>query len=450
MEGVARKVLEQHDALWLRFREVEGRWESWSVGAEERRRAELPYERVDLSGLAVEEQKREMERQAGEVQRSLDLEHGPVVRMVEYELGKGRGKRLLVVAHHLVMDGVSWRIILEDMERGCRQGLEGKGKGKGKEEIELWPKTTSYQYWAKRLREHGESAEAQPELEYWLQVGRGGGKGGSGRLPVDMGGGENRVGSVRHVVTALSEEETEALLREVSEAYHTQINDVLLTGLVQAVEKWTGKREVLVNLEGHGREELFEEVDLTRTVGWFTSLYPVQLKLGRERGAGEELKAIKEQLRAVPRRGIGYGVLRYGSDAVVREQLESLPQPEISFNYLGQFDQVLGSDSLFRSAAEDTGPSQTPGYHRPHLLDITGSINGGQLRIVFSYSENLHHRSTISQFAADYLATLQSLIRHCRRSDAASYTPSDFPEARLTESDLKELLSEFSDAVKES
>src|SRR6478609_12249115 len=244
--------------------------------------------------------------------------------------------------------------------------------------------------------------------------GRWGGKGGGGGVGVDRGGGENRVGSVRHVVTALSEEETEALLREVSEAYHTQINDVLLTGLVQAVEKWTGKREVLVNLEGHGREELFEEVDLTRTVGWFTSLFPVHLKLGRKRGAGEELKAIKEQLRAVPRRGIGYGVLRYGRVEEVREQLKKLPQPEISFNYLGQFDQVLGQDSWFGPAGEDSGASLTAGYHRPHELDITGSISGGQLRTVFTYSENLHRRSTISRLAAGYTAALQSLINHCR------------------------------------
>jgi len=236
----------------------------------------------------------------------------------------------------------------------------------------------------------------------------------------------------------------------VSAAYHTQINDVLLTGLAQAMEQWTGSREVLVNLEGHGREELFAEVDLSRTVGWFTSLFPVQLKLGRERGAGEELKAIKEHLRAIPQRGIGYGVLRYGSDEAVRVELEQLPQAEISFNYLGQFDQVLGNDSWFVPAREDSGPSLSPGYHRPHMLDITGSITGGKLRLIFTYSENLHHRSTISQFAVGYTAALQSLIEHCRKADFEDYTPSDFPEAGLTDSDLRDLLSEFSDAAKES
>jgi non-ribosomal peptide synthase protein (TIGR01720 family) len=223
------------------------------------------------------------------------------------------------------------------------------------------------------------------------------------------------------VVTVMSEQETQALLREVSEAYHTQINDVLLTGLGQAMEKWTGSREVLVNLEGHGREELFEEVDLTGTVGWFTSLFPVHLKLGRKRGAGEELKAIKEQLRGIPRRGIGYGVLRYGRVEEVREQLKKLPQPEISFNYLGQFDQVLGQDSWFGPAGEDSGASLTAGYHRPHELDITGSISGGQLRTVFTYSENLHRRPTISRLAAGYTAALQSIIEHCRNADSGGH-----------------------------
>jgi non-ribosomal peptide synthase protein (TIGR01720 family) len=439
MEAVVGKVMQQHDGLWLRFREGEGGWESWSEGGQGRERAGMPYERVDLRGVAVEGQKGAMERHAEGVQASLDLERGPVVRVVEYELGGGRTNRLLLVVHHLAMDGVSWRILLEDLERGCRQGCEGKT-------IELGAKTTAYQYWAKRLKEYAAGAEVQKELDYWLKVG----KGKSRELPVDKAGGENTVGSARHVVTVMSEEETEGLLREVSEAYHTQINDVLLTGLGQAMEKWTGSREVLVNLEGHGREELFEEVDLTRTVGWFTSLFPVQLTLGRKRGAGEELKAVKEQLRGIPERGIGYGVLRYGGGEAVREQLETLTQAEISFNYLGQFDQVLGNDSWFGPAEENSGASQTPGYHRPHLLDITGSIGGGQLRMVFTYSENVHRRSTISRFAAGYTAALQSLIEHCRTTDTGNLTPSDFPEAKLSDLELTDLLSEFSDAMKEN
>jgi non-ribosomal peptide synthase protein (TIGR01720 family) len=439
MEAVVGKVMQRHDALWLRFVEGEGGWKSWSEGEQGRERAGIPYARVDLGGMGVEGQKEAMERHAEGVQRSLDLERGPVMRVVEYELGEGRGNRLLLVVHHLAMDGVSWRILLEDLERGCRQGNEGKA-------IELGPKTTSYQYWAKRLKEYGGGAEAEKELDYWLKEGRTKTR----KLPVDKAGGENTVASARHVVTVMSEQETQALLREVSEAYHTQINDVLLTGLGQAMEKWTGSREVLVNLEGHGREELFEEVDLTGTVGWFTSLFPVHLKLGRKRGAGEELKAIKEQLRGIPQRGIGYGVLRYGRVEEVREQLKKLPQPEISFNYLGQFDQVLGQDSWFGPAGEDSGASLTAGYHRPHMLDVTGSIAGGQLRLVLTYSENLYCRSTISRLAAGYTAALQSLIEHCRNADTGNLTPSDFPEAKLSDLELTDLLSEFSDAMKET
>jgi non-ribosomal peptide synthase protein (TIGR01720 family) len=242
------------------------------------------------------------------------------------------------------------------------------------------------------------------------------------------------------VVTVMSEQETQALLREVSEAYHTQINDVLLTGLGQAMEKWTGSREVLVNLEGHGREELFEEVDLTGTVGWFTSLFPVHLKLGRKRGAGEELKAIKEQLRGIPQRGIGYGVLRYGRVEEVREQLKKLPQPEISFNYLGQFDQVLGQDSWFGPAPEESGLSQNSSNHRPWLLDITGSIAGGQLRLVFTYSENLHRRSTIEALASSYIHQLRVLSEHCRTAGVGEHTPSDFALAELDDNELSRVM----------
>jgi non-ribosomal peptide synthase protein (TIGR01720 family) len=429
MEAVVGKVMQRHDALWLRFVKGEGGWKSWSEGERGRERAGIPYERVDLRGVGVEGQKEAMERHAEVVQRSLDLEQGPVVRVVEYELGEGRRNRLLLVVHHLAMDGVSWRIVLEDLERGCRQGSEGKG-------IELGPKTTSYQYWGKRLKEYGGGEEAEKELEYWLKVG----KGKSRKLPVDKAEGENTVGSARHVVTVMSEGETEGLLREVSEAYHTQINDVLLTGLGQAMEKWTGSREVLVNLEGHGREELFAEVDLTGTVGWFTSLFPVRLKLGRKRGGGEELKAIKEQLREIPQRGIGYGVLRYGGAEGVREQLKTLPQPQISFNYLGQFDQVLGQDSWFGPAGEDSGASLTAGYHRPHMLDVTGSITGGQLRTVFTYSENLHRRSTIEALASSYIHQLRVLSEHCRTAGVGELTPSDFALAGLDDNELSKVM----------
>lgn len=151
------------------------------------------------------------------------------------------------------------------------------------------------------------------------------------------------------------------MLQEAPAAYRTQINDLLLTALARVISRWTHHPQCLIQLEGHGREELFEPVDLTRTVGWFTSLFPVALAPVAD-DLGASIKQIKEQLRAIPNKGIGFGALRYLGDAQARERLAALPEPRVTFNYLGQFDGSFSADeqALFSPAGEGTGAEQSP------------------------------------------------------------------------------------------
>ncbi|NJM22259.1 MAG: hypothetical protein HC907_27890 [Richelia sp. SM1_7_0] len=193
-------------------------------------------------------------------------------------------------------------------------------------------------------------------------------------------------------------------------------------------------------MEGHGREELFENVDLSRTVGWFTSIFPVKLQLNHHL-QGEALKSIKEQLRQIPHRGIGYGVLRYLSQ---NQQLKSLPPAQISFNYLGQLDAIRSSSMLLGFAKESTGINHCPQGHRSHLLEIDGCVVDGQLRLNWTYSSNFHHRHTIENLASMFIKYLESLIEHCVDVEFGSYTPSDFPEAGLNQHELEELLEKLS------
>lgn len=238
---------------------------------------------------------------------------------------------------------------------------------------------------------------------------------------------------------ALGARQTRALLQAVPQAYHTQINDVLLTGLLQAFAGWAGVRALWIDLEGHGREALFEELDLTRTVGWFTAIYPVRLALaGAE--LGEALKAVKEQLRAVPQRGVGYGVLRYlHAEGAV---LAGLPAPQVSFNYLGQFDQVLSGDSPFTAAPEGRGALRSPLGRRRHLLDVTANVTGGRLRVLITYSAARHRRESIERLAHHYLQALEQLIAHCLSPEAGGYTPSDFALARIDQDELEQAVEE--------
>ncbi|HSS48320.1 MAG TPA: condensation domain-containing protein, partial [Thermoanaerobaculia bacterium] len=258
-------------------------------------------------------------------------------------------------------------------------------------------------------------------------------EGDGGRLWVDGSGGENTERSMRHVAVSLTQEETLSLLQEVGGAYRMQIQELLLAALGLTLG------EVTVSLEGHGREEEWlGRVDLTRTVGWFTTVYPVRLAV---QGMDEEaaLRRVKEQLRSVPSHGIGYGVLRY----LLGEDLGGEEPGEVSFNYLGQFDQVLGDEALFRAAEEPSGPARSPRAEQRSLLGLTAAVANGQLRLDWAYSENLHRRETIEEWAQRYLAELRSLMSHCRGVLAGrqgKYTPSDFSLAGLGMADLDRIL----------
>jgi non-ribosomal peptide synthase protein (TIGR01720 family) len=414
-ETVLTHLVAHHDALRHRFHRDGAAWLQ-TIAAPEARAA---FSTHDLSGLGRVEQKAEIERISSDLQASLNLEEGPLLRGALFELGKGRRNRLLLVAHHLVVDGVSWRILLEDFETAYRQLSAG-------EEIALPAKTTSYQRWAERLREYAQTAALGKETEYWEELLRVP----AAPLPRD-GEGENTVETTASVEVRLDAAETRELLKEVPKAYHTQIQEVLLAALAQALVGWTGERQVRVDVEGHGREGLFEDVDVTRTVGWFTVIYPVMLEWGSG-DVGEELKAVKERLRRVPHGGIGYGLLRYQrEEAEVEEKLRAIPPAEVVFNYLGQFGR----------RGSKIGPVAGPRGLRPYLIEINGSVDEGRLALEWSYSEAIHRRSTIARVAAEFKRGLTSLIRHCQSAESVSYTPSDFSASSVSESELQRLIS---------
>jgi non-ribosomal peptide synthase protein (TIGR01720 family) len=441
LEKAVRELVRQHDAMRMRYRKEEGgEWEQWCV--EEEEMGEWVYERRDLRGCGEQEWEKEMERDEERVQGSLDLGRGRVVRAVEYELGEKRGRRLLLVAHHLVVDGVSWRILLEDLNRACRQLRRG-------ERVDLGGKSSSYQEWGKRLVEYGESAEVRGEVEYWRRQGEQSWE--TGELPREgegeggEGGERNLVGMQERVVVWLEEEETRELLQQVPEVYHTQVNDVLLTALWRVMAEWSGGERVLVDVEGHGREEVMEGVDVSRTVGWFTTIYPVVL--GGSRGWGEgwdiggELKRIKEQLRGVPRHGLGYGLLRYGKGEKregMRPRLEAGREAELRFNYLGQIDQV-GELEWVKLARGRGGHDVAGENRRRYLVDVTAMVREGRMRVQWSYSGKLERREAVERVAGRYVESLRQILEHCRSAEAGGYTPSDFPLANLRDEDFKQI-----------
>ncbi|WP_199197336.1 non-ribosomal peptide synthetase [Chroococcidiopsis sp. CCALA 051] len=406
LKQAVQKLLEYHDALRLRFVRQESVWQQFNADFN----GIVPFTQIDLSALSPAEQREAIASAANEIQTSLDLSSGSLIRVAFFDLGASQPSRLLIVIHHLAVDGVSWRILLSDLQTIYQQLSRG-------ETIQLPPKTTAFKHWAERLTDYARSPALQRELEYWLAVSRQQ----TTRLPIDFPDGENTVAQARTVAIALSREETQALLQEVPAAAQTQIGDVLLAALAPALKQWTGANSHLIDLEGHGREAIFDDVDLSRTVGWFTTIFPVLLDLGAEKDLGDTLKTVKQQLRAIPNRGIGYGVLRYLSGS----QLGS--QAEIQFNYLGQSDRVFQS-SLFAPAYESCGAGRSPRGSRAYLLDINGIVAEGQLQLDWTYSEAIHRRATIENLANSFLGILRQLIAYCQSLKAVGYKPANLPD----------------------
>jgi amino acid adenylation domain-containing protein/non-ribosomal peptide synthase protein (TIGR01720 family) len=423
LEEALAHLVGHHDALRLCFPPGDGGVTQVHTDIVGR----VPVAVVDLSAVPAVAQAAAMEAAASEAQASLRLDAAPLLRVVLFTLGSGRESRLLIVIHHLVIDGVSWRILLEDLEAAYRQRLQS-------EPMQLPFKTTSFQQWAEQLVTHARTDAVRDELGQWLAAPL------RSPLPRDLNDGENTVASARTVEMVLSAEETQALLQDVPEVYRTQINDVLLTALIQAVASWAGSRSLRVDLEGHGREEIGGDLDLSRTIGWFTALYPVALELVPG-SLGEALKAVKEQLRHVPSRGIGYGLLRYlHPDPEVRDALKALPQAEVIFNYLGQLDQDLSKASLFELSLDRTGQAHSPRGLRYHLLEVNAWIAGGRFRVGWTYSEHSHRQATIAELAERFLGALTALIAHCRSPGAGGRTLSDFPLAKLPQTALDRLV----------
>ncbi len=233
------------------------------------------------------------------------------------------------------------------------------------------------------------------------------------------------------------------LLQEVPAAYQTQINDLLLTALAQALADWTGGRTLLLDMEAHGRAALFDDLDVSRTVGWFTTLFPVRLTLPGDPSLGAALTGVRDQLRRIQPRGFGYGLLRYLADDELASELAALPQAEISFNYLGQLDQVVEQSSLFGPAAEAVGRTASPRGERHYLIEINAMIAAGQLQTTWVYSEHFHRPETIERLALGFIYGLRALMEHCRSVKTVAYTPSDFPDVELSDDQLDRLLAEL-------
>ncbi|MCP5103044.1 MAG: amino acid adenylation domain-containing protein [bacterium] len=345
------------------------------------------------------------------------------------------GDYLLIAVHHLVMDAVSWRIVLEDFQ------LLYKGLERG-EDVRLPLKTSSFKEWAGKLCAYADSPAFLPELDYWLEVEQSP----NPPLPGDGKAVHNRRKDTRQQSVALSPEETGKLLKEVNKAYNTEINDILLAALGLAFKRWAGTGSVVVDLEGHGREEILEGVDVTRTVGWFTSLYPIVIRVPdmENNDPGALVKETKEMLRQIPTKGVGYGLLKYLTSPENRRNRQFSLQPRVNFNYLGQFDGDIDT-GFFQMAGIPSGDPVSGEYEREYTLEFTGAISDGKFSMGIGYNPGEYESATIAELAAGYRESLLDIIRHCTAKEESELTVSDLTSSDFDQQEMEDILGEFGD-----
>jgi amino acid adenylation domain-containing protein/non-ribosomal peptide synthase protein (TIGR01720 family) len=406
LEAVVKLLVQQHDALRFMYARTALGWVQ-EYGASEGR---LWIEEITGDDDLIAEETRHL---ANNYQRCLDIEKGDLCRFVLIKTPSTvTHNRFLIIVHHLAIDGVSWRILLEEMEQLLSQHSAGRPLTPG-------IKGSSYRQWYQALEQYSNSYRLNAQLPYWENtVNR------FEPLPVDSNYEEVVTQRLAAYTVQLSKNDTQQLLQEAPKAYHTEINDLLLAALAKTISKWSRNNQVIIGLEAHGREDIAEGTDLSRTIGWFSSVFPVLLNTGGTEKESELVKSVKEQLRAVPGKGLGYGVLRYISK---KPSLQTARPWEIVFNYLGQTGNVISS-RFFTAANESAGDNMAEGSVQHNKMEIVSIVEGGQLKVNWRYSARHYRESTIEHLATSFVTNLQLLIQHSVQQLAKGpvHTPADF------------------------
>ena len=403
------RLVDHHDALRLRFVRTPSGWDQRNAARESR-----PFcSHVDLGGLPAGRRRPALTALAERLQPSLDLAAGPLLRVVCCDLGAPQGWRLLVIIHHLAVDVVSWRILLEDLLTAY--GQLGRG-----ETVRLAAKSTSFKRWSELLAAYARSSdELRQERSYWLQPPPGPAAAAPPAWPLPQPAAI--AAAARRLSVGFGAAETADLLRRLPAVHGTTAEGLLLASLAEAVSRLTGERVVRIELAGHGRQEVLPGVDLTRTVGWFTCAFPLQIDLRAATTIAAAVRCVGGQLARLPNRGLGYGLLRYlAGDAEVAAQLRALPAAAVSFEYLGQLDGGFPPGAPLRLASESPGAPVSPRARFSRPLSVEAKIAGGSLEVTFLFSEASFDRPTVETLAERFAAALRALLAASEPADAAA------------------------------
>ncbi|WP_033403883.1 non-ribosomal peptide synthetase [Paenibacillus fonticola] len=401
-----QQLTHHHDALRIRFTKNGEKYVQWNAGLDN------GFFKLIQVTLPADLEQQTWEAETERLQSGLDIEKGPLISLGIFD--SSAGSYLLIIMHHLLVDGVSWRIIIEDFIAAYEAISSGK----------QWTpplKSDSYRDWAQALVHYAATGNWKEEISYWAQI--------SQQEITRLPGREvhcDRGGVPRSGIVALTldHEETSRLLGAANRAYRTEINDLLLVALGSALKQWTGTNKFAIDLEGHGREQLVPDMDVSRTVGWFTSVFPVILDMNSGDNWSDVIRHVKEGLRRIPNKGAAYGILKY----LCEMENESPPRfdkvPEILFNYLGQVDTNQPLQG-FVISDRPAGSEMADHLKRLYPLEISGMVSGGQLTIHLAYDADRFEPSAIERLAQIYTQSLKQVVDHCCSQQSTTLTPDD-------------------------
>ncbi|MBS1811742.1 MAG: AMP-binding protein [Acidobacteria bacterium] len=397
LEEALHLVVAQHAALRWRFTHTERGWRFDEIPEAAAGKDSLPFEYVDFSAKWARSQRRAIEETADKLQTSLHLTEGPLWRVAYFDLGVNRAHRLLVIFHHLIGDEQSLRIFLEDF-------LAAYWQIRRDQMPSALPPHTTYAQWLQAASAHNTN------LSYWRQF-----KTVSpGKLPIDHPDGANTYGQMERVFVSLNSAETTSLLHHVPQAAKATINEIALTALGLALAHWTESRNVLIEVERSARHQSLTGIDVTRTVGWFTSRFPFWLEIEKDAEVVATLRKVQAQLHAIPEEGLSYGWLRYGNNDVVRSELRALPVPQISFKYLD----FMTESSDWHLATETVGAEFYPQNDRSSVITVTGAMNLNMLEFQWSYARAQFEQRTIGVLVNSFITELRRLIHQYSQQSA--------------------------------
>ena len=401
LEDALHAVVARHDALRLRFAPGPSGKQARTVLHEDHRLVET----IHLDGLSESARQAVVAKVTAAMRGGIDLEEGPLVRLVLLKRGTCDPDHLVLFVHHVAFDAYSEAIILEDLEAAYRCLVHGQPP--------RWPvTTTSFRRWAEHLKEHAQAKTTEEQLDSWLEAPWPKAR----RLKIEREGIARPTGRVRTLKDTLESCPTRRLLRDVPRVLDAQVPAVLVAALAQALAGWTKKsRPALIGLITHGREPLSSDVDVSRTVGWFTSSCPVLIEVTGT-NAAELLPSVREQVHKAGARGLRYDLLRcLCDDERIAARIRRIPEPRIDVNYLGRGDEMVMRQSLYVRAQNwaDTGLPPQTSVRTFDTLRLKAHVQQGRLHLALRYHENAYRRKKMKHLMRTLVEAVHEIISVC-------------------------------------